>query len=68
MKFEEYLNDSYRSFDMVKPPRKRNMSGAAAPIEVYADPLDPSKIKTKTKRIIYGFSMGLYRPYRSYKG
>lgn len=64
MKFGDYLKDSYRSFDIVKPPRKRNVAGVAAPIEVYDDPLDPSKTKMKTKKIVYGFSMGLYKPNR----
>jgi len=64
MKFEEYLKDSYRSFDIVKPPRKKNVSGAAAPIEVYIDPLDPSRTKQKTKKIVYGTSMGLYKQNR----
>jgi hypothetical protein len=54
MKFKEYLQDSYRSFDIVKPPRKKNVSGIAAPIEIYNDPLDPSKVKHKTKKIVYG--------------
>lgn len=68
MKFGEYLKDDYRSQDFIKTARinlgKRNVSGVAAPIEMYDDPLDPSKTKTKTKKIMYGFSMGLYHKNR----
>ena len=45
---------------------KKNSSGVVAPIEMYDDPLDPSKVKMKTKKLIYGFSMGLHKPNRTY--